>query len=254
MSEPLPEGWERTHNSQGEAFHSPGDPERTFFVQWWSAHHNGLYLEGYDWAKIVPLEVLSAVLTVAGYRIEKKEEAVLQRSIFMPTPGESSRCLHCHLQDFEHPYAEQTPLYCPPPAEPFARLSRQSEPSCSHCQLSMRLHEWRCRSCERLLCLDGCGLPVRLCHGSAKLHCPERFEARLLSVRTQLEQRVGRAVAAERNDQEPLSLGHLSFLLVEAMTWHEAGATARAEGLVGFVRGAVAVQQGLRAADIGRLV
>lgn len=66
--ENLPEGWEETRNSNGAVFHSPcpGDAEKAYRVSWWAAHHNALYIEGYDYAITVPLAVLRALLSRAG--------------------------------------------------------------------------------------------------------------------------------------------------------------------------------------------
>lgn len=67
MSEDLPNGWTRAQDSQGLVCESPNEnPEKAFRVRWWGAHHNGLYVEGYDFAVVVPLAVVRELLESQG--------------------------------------------------------------------------------------------------------------------------------------------------------------------------------------------
>lgn len=67
----LPEGWEETRGQNGAVFHSPcrGDAEQAYRVEWWAAHHQALYVEGYDYAVTVPLPVLRALLERVGLTV-----------------------------------------------------------------------------------------------------------------------------------------------------------------------------------------
>jgi len=66
----VPEGWERTRNSNGLVYVSAGEStERDYQVSWWAAHHNALYVEGYDYAATIPLAVLRGLLATQGLAI-----------------------------------------------------------------------------------------------------------------------------------------------------------------------------------------
>jgi hypothetical protein len=83
----MPEGWMCTRNVNGLVCESPEqNPERTFRVAWWAAHHNGMYVEGYDFAVMVPLPVLRALLSAHGLHIvSEADRKVLEACAAIPT-------------------------------------------------------------------------------------------------------------------------------------------------------------------------
>lgn len=71
--EPMPEGWE---SDSRDVWHNPDpNPENAYNARWWGAHHNGIYVEGYDSAVVVPLPVLRALLATQGLRIVDEASA-----------------------------------------------------------------------------------------------------------------------------------------------------------------------------------
>lgn len=72
----LPVGWEKTSDRNGPVFVSPDSVEgHSQTVRWWGAHHSGLYVEGYDFAVVVPLAVVAAVLDSVGFIVTRKQGA-----------------------------------------------------------------------------------------------------------------------------------------------------------------------------------
>lgn len=81
----MPHGWEQTRDGSGLVFDSPDvDVERNYRVRWWGAHHDGLYVEGYDYAVVVPRAVVFALLASQGWRVQSGRAAALGPSCSEP--------------------------------------------------------------------------------------------------------------------------------------------------------------------------